>query len=675
MCFAVQVHAVSTQQWISEGIDDFSEGDMSDVTLSGRGMVLPAPSMTAVAGISADEIWDVLPLRDGSVIVATGNEAQLYRITAAGESREFADLSDILATALVEGSDGTIYAGTSPRGLIYAITPDGSVELKASLEVDYIWDMIIDTRGRLLVATGSEGKLLRVTPADGSVETIADLDDRNILCLLHGNNDSIYFGTDGFGLVYTLSADDTLNVVYDTAEDTVQSLAMDTAGNMYIGTAQWDDADSFDNGKTHEKSKPKTENETKKETEGFNSFGNGIKNTIYKITPNGAVQKILEQKDIMYMSMAVAADNSILVGTGNHGAVYTITTNGMLYRSLELETAQIMDIARMADGSYIFATANPGGCYIQQADYRKHAVYISDVHDIGHCVRWGKARWEGTFKSGTVLLATRTGATENPKDGSWSAWSDELKNPAGSLIQSPLGRFIQYKLIFTTDADTTTVPAVARVSIPYVPHNEEPVITDIKWLCSRDGKKARNLKIYERMLQWKVRDPNHDSCINSIYFRQQDTQQWILLKDELKQSEYIIDTRIIPDGNYYFKIIAADDLSNPKKRALTSEKITKIITIDNNAPVFSSCTAQRNGSAITISGSVHDTISIITNLRYSSNTRQWIPFDPADSVFDETTEDINITFTTKSSPAESILMIQAVDAVGNISTISVPIEE
>ena len=67
---------------------------------------------------------------------------------------------------------------------------------------------------------------------------------------------------------------------------------------------------------------------------------------------------------------------------------------------------------------------------------------------------------------------------------------------------------------------------------------------------------------------WSAHDDNEDDLKYCVYFRGENQQEWLLLKDNLDQKFYSWDTTSMPDGAYYLKIVASDAPSNPPELAL-----------------------------------------------------------------------------------------------------------
>lgn len=110
--------------------------------------------------------------------------------------------------------------------------------------LQYVWDMVVDGR-HIYLATGPGGRVLRVdlTGDDAAVHTLLATEQNNVLCLTRDSHGRLFAGTDGEGLVLRIddprAAADAISsfVVYDAAEPEIAALLAASDGNLYIGTA------------------------------------------------------------------------------------------------------------------------------------------------------------------------------------------------------------------------------------------------------------------------------------------------------------------------------------------------------------------------------------------------------------------------------------------------------
>jgi hypothetical protein len=115
-----------------------------------------------------------------------------------------------------------------------------------------------------------------------------------------------------------------------------------------------------------------------------------------------------------------------------------------------------------------WAVGNGGVIYEYGASYSSSGTFESQVFDsTDNSSTWDTVSWvEDITATGTnVVIDTRTGNTAIP-DGSWSAFAGAHTNPAGETITSPAGRYMQYRVSFST-SDTSGTPRLETVTVVY----------------------------------------------------------------------------------------------------------------------------------------------------------------------------------------------------------------
>jgi hypothetical protein len=136
-----------------------------------------------------------------------------------------------------------VEAELAANGAETMVREDGEIALR------YVWDMIVDGR-RIYLATGPQGRVLRVdlTGPAPAVHVLLVTGQSNVLCLARDARGRLFAGTDGEGLVLRIddprAAEDAVTsfVVYDAAEPEIAALLAASDGNLYIGTADAEQA-------------------------------------------------------------------------------------------------------------------------------------------------------------------------------------------------------------------------------------------------------------------------------------------------------------------------------------------------------------------------------------------------------------------------------------------------
>src|SRR5206468_3229162 len=143
---------------------------------------------------------------------------KIYKVTPDGKvSVAFAsEDSQILCLALA--SDGTLYAGTGPGGLLLRIDAKGDGKVLYKSPETYIWCLAVSADAETIYAgTGPKGHIYEVT-AQGKAHIFYTTKQEHILALARGVEGMLYAGTDKNGLVYRIDAQGKGFVLYSTPQ-------------------------------------------------------------------------------------------------------------------------------------------------------------------------------------------------------------------------------------------------------------------------------------------------------------------------------------------------------------------------------------------------------------------------------------------------------------------------
>ena len=666
------VFAVTTNIWEQTHQKDFESGTSKNISVSSKGEVTLAPKLeTFFTDTQEIYIWCLAEDSNGNIYAGTGNGGKIYRITPDGQSSLFYDSPEVAILSLAIDAGGNVYAGTAPDGLIYKITGAATPPTTIlSSEEKYIWAMAFDDAGNLYATTGTGGKIYKITP-DGQTSVLFDSNDRNILCLLH-HQGALYAGSDGKGSIYRITTDDgTASVIHQTRQKEVRALAIDNQGIIYAGTV------------TTAPPQPGAPPPPPTSPAPGDGPSEEKKSKVYRLRPDGVVTEIWSAPDPLILSMVVASEELLLIGTGDSGKIYRVNPEGDFVALAKCNASQVLAMHHVASANkLLLATGNPGKIFELQSEHLAEGTLETQANDTKVISRWGKLSWEGTTPQGTsISFATRAGNTEKP-DNTWSDWSGELTTSEGSQITSPSAQYIQWRAKLTTSALSVT-PVIKKVMVASVQSNIEPKFTSIEIRRGDKPKGANSLrsggspmetrsqprsgeKGTKYTVEWKVKDSNNDTLQFNLYYKGVDETNWKLLKKELKKTSYTWDTTSMPDGRYTISVEATDKLSNPLGLAKSTEKISDPFDIDNTQPRVSNITATATGDGTyQISCTTEDRSSYIQKAVYKIDSdEEWQAIFPNDSIFDSKREDLRLQ-TRILPPGEHTITIQATDSSGN----------
>jgi len=516
--------AQGTRTWEQSKFEELTKGTATGVAIRSVGGLELAPAFKMVYGAPSTYIWAVSADEAGSLYVATGSPARVYRITPDGKATIIFEPQELQVQAVEVGPGGAVYAATAPDGNVYKIEhKPGKTESSkgaeksdknadkdkdaAKLSLDpawsssvyfapgtkYIWDLALDKAGNLYVATGDHGEIYKVT-AKGEHSLFFKSDETHIRTLALDAQGNVIAGSDGSGLVYRISPAGEGFVLYSAPKKEITALALDSAGNIYASGVGEKRAAPGGNPATGAAAMlamaANAQNAAAPQAPGitvtsapataavtgpfvFPGTGATGGSDVYKIAPDGAPLRIwTSHEDIVY-ALAFDSQQRLLAGTGNRGHVFAITGADEFSDQLKAPASQVTAFAKAPGGGLYAASSNLGKIFAigPGPGSEGEGTYESDVYDAKVVSRWGRAEFRG---AGNVELFARSGNVDNP-DRNWSAWKKlDLNKDAETGV--PPARYVQWKAVLHSGS---TKPGVESVTLNYLPKNVAPEIDDV----------------------------------------------------------------------------------------------------------------------------------------------------------------------------------------------------
>jgi len=691
--------------WELSERDEIEKGDAQGVSIAENGNITLAPAFDAIFNTGQAYVWSSVADRAENIYLGTGHEGRIYKVDASGKGSLLVDTEELDVTALAVDSKGNLYAATSPDGKVYRIGADGKSSVFFDPEDKYIWSLIFDSSDTLYAGTGDKGKIYKVDQ-NGKGEVLADTNETNIMALALDNRGYLIAGTEPSGLVLRVDQQGKTFALLDSPMREIHSLLSGQDGSIYalgisgaaagerlsagisavsavsapsITVTVVDDDQSGIEVQSGSASKPSS-NQSRNDT--ANS-----KSVIHRIAPDGGSEIFWNSRDMVGFGIALANDGRVLVGTGAKGRIYAIApdrSSTLLVQSTEDQTSTLL-----RSGENLYATSsNLGKLFRLGKGPGQTGAYESPVRDAKFVSVWGNISWRGAG----VQLQTRSGNTETP-DVTWSDWSPTYSNSQGTRIASPPARFLQWR---ATLKDAPTVkPQLQSVRVAYLPRNIAPEVISIEVLppgvalqempqqpvdpgIASSGLSPQvfglvaNIpprKVFQkgvRSLSWRAEDLNGDDLRYQIYYRAINDQEWHLLKGDINNNYYSIDADALPDGTYFFRIVASDSPSNPQGRALTGERISEEVEIDNTPPEVRAGAPRISGNNVSVSFAVADTTTAIRKADYSIDGGEWKLIFPDDGIADSRQE--SYTLSINLSPGEHSIAFRCSDRNANVGT-------
>lgn len=702
--------------WATGSRAELLKGESQGVSVSDTGALMLAPRFAQLFNTEQAYIWSSAIDGQGNIYLGTGHDGRIYRVTPDGRGSLLYDASEIDVTALVIGRDGALYAGTSPEGKVYRITADGHAEVYFAPPDKYIWALAFMTDGSLAVATGDNGKLYRVRSAGAKAESslLINTNQTHVISLAVTAQGDLIAGTDPGGLVLRISPDGKAFGLFDAQLREIHALAPASDGSIYVlalgeaaatsraqtPTAGLASPDSSGPATTVTVT-PVDENgvpiqQTQGPTRSRNDTANA-RSAVFRILPDGGIDTVWSSTSITAFAIAPALQSgSVLIGTAEKGRIYSVTNDGRDTLLLQSSEGQISSFV-FRQGEVFAASSNQGKLFRFGSELVTEGTYESPVRDARLIASWGRIWWRG---EGNIVLQTRSGNGERP-DATWSEWSPSYRDAAGNQIASPRARFIQWRTTLRTPA-TGSQTWMEDVSVAYLQRNVAPEVLTVNLLPIGVGLQAMpqppadpNIessgldpalfgaiaqipprRLYQRgarSLQWQAEDRNGDALEYSLYYRALNDKTFRLLKERLRDNFFTIDGATLADGRYVIKIVASDAPDNPPGKALTGERVSEPIDIDNTPPVVRTLGQPQSGSdGIRLAFDVEDATGRIKRADVSIDGSPWNPTFPDDGIADSTRERYTIDLASL-APGEHTISLRAFDNSGNVGSVSVTV--
>jgi hypothetical protein len=220
-----------TNMWFLDDLETLLPGTFVGTGITSEGVISPT-TLTDSVDLEARMVWDVE--RDGPAhLVATSLPSALVRVEEDGSIGTVAEIEGLGFTAMT-GTDNYVYAAASPSGEVHRYNrSDGSIEVVATVDEMFVWDLASTPEGTVYLGTGTRGNLYRLSGTQ--LERIGSVPGANIMSLVH-HGGSLHLGDDRGGL-YRLNGGE-LERLYGFRNAEVNPLYSDHV-SLYVGVNKW----------------------------------------------------------------------------------------------------------------------------------------------------------------------------------------------------------------------------------------------------------------------------------------------------------------------------------------------------------------------------------------------------------------------------------------------------
>jgi outer membrane protein assembly factor BamB len=689
--------AAGTRVFRQTTAKDFEDGEATASMILPTGEVVAGMKSTH-APVDAAFVWSAALAPDGkTAYFGTGDQGRLYAVPAAGggdkpAARKLAELEAPWITSLAVRRDGTLLAGTTPGGRVFAVDPrTGASRPFAKVAAEHVWVLVHDAAsGTTYAATGGSGKVFALDARGGS-RLVWDSGDKHVVALAAGPDGALLAGTSEMAILYRVRPDGRAEALHDFDADEVRAIVrVPAAGGRpaatYLAVNDFDRAAEAAPAASPGAAAAPKGTKVALTTGGPAPASAGAlprpgqvkaRAGVYRLEDDGNIEQVFSLPDGYLTALVFDGAGDLYASAGTQGKIYRLHPDRTFALAADMPERQALALVRTGEG-FLVGTGDVGGVYRVRPAAAGEASYLSKVFDAEFPTRWGRLRFVG---SESLAVETRSGHTAKP-DKTWTEWRklESVTYGGGEgegRVASPPARYLQFRVSFPNRQ-----ASLKEALVYHQPHNQRPRVTEV-YLADAPGAAAGGglagaapaaggggasprAHSPTLKLRWRVDNPDGDDLLYKLSFRQEGEAVWRPLgpPEPLTKPEYDWNTESVPDGRYVVRVWASDEKSNARERALDSTFVSPPFLVDNAKPQIVDLAS--SGGAVT--GRARDDASPISHVEYTLDGQEWRPAAPSDGVFDQRSEAFSVRLPATLPKGPHIVNLRAYDAADNLGT-------
>ena len=165
---------------------------------------------------------------------------------------------------------------------------------------------------------------------------------------------------------------------------------------------------------------------------------------------------------------------------------------------------------------------------------------------------------------------------------------------------------------------------------------------------------------------WTVTDPDNDTLLNTFSIRKDGDPNWTDIVAASRDSYAQFDTKHLPDGVYFTRLVATEISPRPESERLSQVFETDDLIVDHTAPELVEATAQRSGTSVVVTVHGRDQLSLLDGMEvvFNNNVRETIE-QPLDGVRDGREETFTLEIPLARVSNATSVEVTIFDAAGN----------
>ena len=669
---------------------DVPSRNLKGLATRSDGRLVAGPTLTEIASPApADLLWTLEPTADPAKwLIGTGPDGQIVEVTVDASApsytkRTVTKLDDPQVFALKRLEDGSIVAGTSPRGGLYLIKEDKPVG-RVSLPVDSIFDIVLLDQATALVATGNPGRIYRVDLAkfatagliadkitdakilaDYGITLFGEIRDRNVRRIATMADGRIVAGSAPKGNVYTFSPEGGAPVILQENRDAeITDLLPQPNGDLYatiVFTSTTPESRITPPASQSKGGPPRDETPPPAQQERFAG-----RSAVIWFPANGFPETITARANTAFYRVVRRGENLVIAG-GEMGelagydlrARLSVTFAGSI-------SSQINQIAPMADAPERFLVLRnnaPGLALLdfaasgpREAETRR--IDLSTPSQLG-ALRFNRLR---NLAPDNLEVEIRTSNASDEIEG-WSPWTSlSAEGNDGWRAEGLRGRYAKIRLRVVSPSSSPSSGSasagnlntleVDRATLYGLPQNRRPQLQDFRVLSSgfaiipaaeptppatvslsqltqsaRDEDRRRSnflssqvvISPGTQVVLWNLLDPDGDNLLSTFSIRREGESAWMDMVVSSRETYAQFDTKHLPDGVYFTRLVATETAPRAISDRLVHTFETDDLIVDYTPPDVIAASAQKTNEAIIITVHGRDALSLLEGIEVVFN--------------------------------------------------------
>ena len=672
---------------------DVPSRNLKGLATRSDGRLVAGPTLSEItAKPPAGLLWCLEPAGDTNTwLIGSGPEGRIIEVTfddatPGYKTRDVVKLDDPQVFTVRRLSDGAILAGTSPKGALYLVRDD-TVVARTALPVDSIFDLIIVDDNTALAATGNPGRIYKIDLgkfsaagvqakkvtdtallAERGVTVFGEIRDRNVRRIVALPDGRIAAGSAPKGNIYTFPREGGAPVILQENRDAeVTDLLPQPNGDLYATVVFTSTSNESRITPPTSKSGRDTKDDTPPPAVPERFSG---RSALIWFPVNGFAENLTARSNTAFYRVLRRGDMLLIAG-GEQGELlgYDLKARLSLTFAGSL-SSQLNGFAPMGGTDKFLVLRNnaPGLAILE---FKSGSTREAETRrlDLQVPSRLGALRFnrQRNLTNADVTPEIRTSNGSDEIEG-WAPWSSLKVSPdAGWRGENIQGRYVKLRIRIADTAPTAGFE-IDRLSLFALPQNRRPLLQEFRVLTPgygviaaheqpppavvsvssllqgpKEDDRRRSAFLASQvvpspgtqMILWTVTDPDGDITLSTLSIRRDGDTVWTDVAKETRDGYAQFDTKNMPDGVYFTRLIATETAPRPPAERLSQTFETDDLIVDHTPPEILEATAVANVTSVIVTVHGRDQLSLLEGIEviFNNSVRETVE-QPIDGVRD-----------------------------------------